>query len=119
MRNRHVRKSTKDNVRKSTKDILKILNANRSHAEVNAWYRLEHRGRKCDWIGGVLSRVGDHILPAEFYTLYLTKFRTPGQNPRRRGLQTDKHLPQSPFPGNIFLDDNIFIAVYQSNLSTD
>jgi hypothetical protein len=43
-------------------------------------------------------------------TLYLTRFRTykiasPSQT--RPGLIQNKHLPQNPFPGNIFLDDDI------------
>jgi len=48
--------------------------------------QIEHRGRK-----RVLSCVGDHILP-EFYTLYLTKFRTPRQKPRREGA-SDRKTP--------------------------
>ncbi len=34
-----------------------------------------------------------------------------------RGPQTDKLLPQSPFTGQ-FLDNDIWLAFYQSNLST-
>ncbi len=34
------------------------------------------------------------------------------------GSQTDKHLPQSPFTGQFFLDNDIWHCFYQSNLST-
>ncbi len=54
--------------------------------------------------GGVLSRVEDHIL-REFYTMYLTKFRTykicsttPWQYPRRRrGLRHINTCHKEPF----------------------
>ncbi len=57
---------------------------------------------------GVLILVGDHILQ-EFNNLYLTRLKTykiarPPQTKtwERRGPQTDKHLPQSPFIGKFF-----------------
>ncbi len=60
------------------------------------------------WGGwGVLSPVGDHILQ-KFKTLYLIWFGTdkiafpPQTKPRRRGPQSDKHLPQSPFTCQFF-----------------
>jgi hypothetical protein len=63
------------------------------------------------WLGGdgrVLSCVGDHILQ-EFNTLFLTRFRTYNialtpqtKTYERRGPQTDKHLPLSPFLGQFF-----------------
>jgi hypothetical protein len=50
----------------------------------------------------------DHILK-EFNTLYLTRFRTykialspQTKTEEGRGFQTDKHLPQSPFKGQLF-----------------
>jgi hypothetical protein len=33
----------------------------------------------------------------------------------RRGLQTDKQLPQSRFTSNFFLDDDILLLVYIVN----
>ncbi len=35
------------------------------------------------------------------------------------GPQTDKHLPQSPFTDQFFLDDDFGIAFYESYLSTE
>jgi len=67
----------------------------------------------------MLSRVGGHTLQ-EFYTLYLTRFRTykianPPQD-KKRGPQTDNQLPQSPFAGH--LTKQVCIAFYESYLST-
>ncbi len=58
----------------------------------------------CDWEGvGVLSHSGDHI---QFKTLYLTRFRiyqiARTKTEEGKGLQTDKDLLQSPFPGQYF-----------------
>jgi hypothetical protein len=72
------------------------------------------------WLGGgwgVLSPVEDHILQ-EFNTLYLTIFRTykiarPPETKtlEGRGPQTDKHLPQSPFTGQIFRMTTFYFKV--------
>jgi hypothetical protein len=75
------------------------------------------------WLGGggVFSCVGDHILP-EFNTLFLTRFRIYkiAALPQTKNLggeggggnQTDKHLPQSPFPGQFLRKADIRIGVY-------
>ncbi len=79
----------------------------------------------CGWDGvGGVELFGDHILQ-EFNTLFLITFRTykidtPPQTKtyEGRGLQTDKHLPQSLFTGQCFYITTFDIAFYQSNLST-
>jgi hypothetical protein len=67
----------------------------------------------------VLSPVVDHILQ-DLDTLYLTRFRTykiarPHQTKTRKGEgpPTYKNLPQSPFKGQFFLDDDLFWCLYR------
>jgi hypothetical protein len=36
----------------------------------------------------------------------------------RSGSHTDKHLPQSPITGKLFLNDDILLAFYEFYLST-
>jgi hypothetical protein len=69
---------------------------------------------------GVLSCVEDYFLQ-EFNTRYQTRFKTykivrPLQTKTYRGggPQTDKHLPQSPFTGKLYLITTFGIAFYQS-----
>ncbi len=74
--------------------------------------------------GGMLSCVKDHILQ-KFSTMFLARFRTSKivfpprtKTQEGRGPQTGKHLPQSPFTGQLFQMTTFGIAVYQSYLST-
>jgi hypothetical protein len=77
-------------------------------------------GRRGYCIQYTVQYVGDHFLK-EFNTLYLTRFKTyknyqntPNKNLRGRGPQTDKHLPQSPFTGKLYLITTFGNAFYQS-----
>jgi hypothetical protein len=63
----------------------------------------------------MLIAVGDHIM-LELNTLYLTRFKSykiarPSQTKTWEGRepQTDRHLPQSPFSVQFFLDDDILL----------
>jgi hypothetical protein len=82
----------------------------------------------CGWEGvggGGVSCVGDHILQ-EFNTLFQSLpncFTNPNKNlggelGSLRQINTDKHLPQSSFTGQLVQITTFGIAFYLSNLST-